>query len=179
MLGGILNNFIAFGLIMWFPTYFIQERGLEFGKLKYALSLPYVVAIGGILLMAWLGDKTRRRVLLAGMGYIVTGVIGYFAATAATITMTIVLFATAIFFQMSYVANEYAIIQRILPRHRVGTGTGFYNGMAMMIGGGLGPLIVGGVVSATGSYTAGILTLVSATFLAAVNMLVLNRFLKY
>ena len=43
-------------------------------------------------------------------------------------------------------------MQRLVPRNQVGTGVGLYNGLAMMIGGSLGPVVVGGVVSATGGW---------------------------
>lgn len=49
---------------------------------------------------------------------------------------------------------------------------GLYKGLAMMSGGGLGPVIVGGVVSATGSYTAGLLSL------AGIFMFILGKMMK-
>jgi sugar phosphate permease len=179
MLGGICNNTASFGLMMWFPTYFVEGRGLQFGNLMYALSIPYIAGVIGIAFMSWLGDRTHRRALVAGIGYILTGIVAYAAAKAPAVEMTIALFSIAIFLQMSFTAQEFAILQRILPRNRVGTGTGFYNGMTMLVGGGLGPFIVGGVVAVTGDYTSGILAVLGAAFLAGIDMLVLSRFLKY
>ena len=179
MLGGTFNNTASFGLMMWFPTYFVKGRGLEFGKLMYALSIPYIAGVLGIAVMSWLGDKTQRRALLAGIGYILTGIFAYFAAKAPAIEMTIAFFSIAIFLQMSFTAQEFAILQRILPRNRVGTGTGFYNGVTMLVGGGLGPSIVGGVVAVTGNYTSGILAILGVAFLAGTDMLILSRLLKY
>jgi hypothetical protein len=49
----------------------------------------------------------------------------------------------------------------------------------MLVGGGLGPLIVGGVVAVTGDYTTGILAILGVAFLAGTDMLILGRFLKY
>jgi len=179
MLGGTFNNIASFGLIMWFPTYFVEGRGVQFADLKFALSIPYVAGVVGIAVMSWLGDKTRRRAVLAGIGYIITGVFAFLAAKASAIEMTVALFAAAIFFQMSFTSQEFAILQRILPRNRVGTGTGLYNGVTMLVGGGLGPSIVGGVVAVTGDYTAGILAILGVAFLAGIDLLILSRFLKY
>lgn len=179
MLAGIFNNIASFGLVMWFPTYFVEGRGLEFSKLKFALPIPYIAGVFGIVVMAWLGDKTQRRALLAGFGYLLTGVFALCAAKAPTINLTVALFSIAIFFQMSFTAAEFAMLQRILPRNRVGTGTGFYNGMTMLIGGGLGPSIVGVVVATTADYTSGILAILGAAFLAGAVLLLLSRFLKY
>jgi sugar phosphate permease len=179
LMGGILNNFASYGLMMWFPLYFNKSRGVEFSSLKYAVSIPYMSAILGIICVALISDKLQRRALIAGIGYVITGILGYFACTASSVTTTIALFSVAIFFQMSYTTNEFAILQRILPKNKVATGTGFYNGLAMLIGGGLGPVVVGQVIAYTKDYTSGILTLVAFSLIAGFNMLVLSRFLKY
>ena len=89
------------------------------------------------------------------------------------------LFALTIFINTAYSANEFAIIQRVVPRSRVASGVGLYNGLAMMVGGGLGPVIVGGVVSATGSYTAGLLSLTGLCALAGIVMFILGKMIKY
>ncbi len=179
LLGGILNNAIAHGLLNWLPTYFTQERGLPFSDLWYVVSLPYVFSILGVVVWSYIGDRTNRRALIAGLGYLGTAVLTYFAATGATIFITVLLFSLTIFVNMTYPSNEFAIMQRILPRNRVATGVGLYNGLAMMIGGGLGPVLVGTVVSMTGSYTSGILTLGGLCFLAGGVMIVLHRIIRY
>ena len=179
LMGGILHNAIAHGLLNWLPTYFTQERGLPFADLWYALSLPFVFSIFGVLAWAFLGDKTGRRAVISAVGFIMTGGLLYFAATAEAVAMTVALFCITIFMSMAYASNEFAIIQRILPRNRVATGVGLYNGLAMMIGAGLGPVIVGTVVSMTGSYTSGILTLSVLCLAAGAVMLALHRIIKY
>lgn len=179
MLGGICNNMVAFGLLNWLPTYFTEGRGLPFSDLTYATSIPYVFSIVGVLVWAWLGDKTGKRAMIAGCGYFAAGICAYFAATAPTITLVVGLFALTIFFNVSYAAHEFALVQRIVPENRVATGVGFYNGTAMIVGGGLGPVIVGGVVSATGSYTSGLLSLTLLCAVAGTVMLILARLIKY
>jgi MFS family permease len=179
LLGGILNNAIAHGLLNWLPTYFTQERGLPFSDLWYVVSLPYIFSIFGVVVWSYLGDRTNRRALIAGIGFLVTAGLTYFAATGATILATVLLFSLTIFVNMTYPSNEFAIMQRILPRNRVATGVGLYNGLAMMIGGGLGPVIVGTVVSMTGSYTSGILTLGALCLFAGLVMIVLHRVIRY
>lgn len=179
LLGGIMNNAIAQGLLSWLPAYFTQERGLPFKDLWYAVSLPFLFSILGVLVWAYFGDKTNRRALIAAIGFIFTAFIAYFAVTAATIFLTVILFSITIFINMTYPSNEYAIVQRIFPKNRVGTGVGLYNGLAMMIGGGLGPVIIGTVVSATGSYTSGLLTLAALCFVAALVMFAVHKVVRY
>jgi sugar phosphate permease len=179
LLGGIFNNMVAFGLLNWLPTYFTEGRGLEFSKLAYATSIPYVFSVLGVLLWSYLGDKTNRRAVIAGCGFFGAGITAYFAATAPSIMAVVALFALTIFIKVTYASNEFAIMQRIVPRNQVGTGVGFYNGLAMMIGGGLGPVVVGGVVSATGDYTAGILSLTVLCAVGGTIMLILGWITKY
>ena len=49
----------------------------------------------------------------------------------------------------------------------------------MLIGGGLGPVLVGSIVSATGSYASGILALSGVLAAEACAMLILGRLIKY
>jgi hypothetical protein len=89
------------------------------------------------------------------------------------------LIAIAVFFQSAYGAEEYAIVQRLLPSHRVGAGTGLYNGLSILFGGVGGSLVPGSIVAATGSFDAAILSIVVGAILAAFAMLVLARRLRY
>jgi len=179
MLGGIINNMVAFGLLNWLPTFFTEGRGLEFSKLTYATSIPYMLAVFGILIWSWLGDKTNKRAIIAGVGFLGAGIMTYFAATAPNLNMVIGLFALTIFIKVTYASNEFAIMQRIVPRSHIASGIGLYNGFTMMVGGGLGPAIVGGVVASTGSYTAGLLSLGVLCLAGGIVMIILGWLIKY
>lgn len=179
LLAGTLNNFCAYGILSWLPTYFIEAKGLNFGDLAYAASLPYVAGVIGIVVMAWLGDWLGRRALLAAIGYLGLALAVYLAATAAGLAFTIMFFALAVFCQSAYQAQEFALIQRILPAERVGAGTGFYNGLAVLVGGGLGTAAVGGIVAATGSYTAGLFLIVGVAVCSSLTLFALTRRINY
>jgi sugar phosphate permease len=179
MLGGIINNMVAFGLLNWLPTFFTEGRGLAFSKLTYATSIPYMLAVFGILIWSWLGDKTNKRAIIAGVGFLGAGIMTYFAATAPNLNMVIGLFALTIFIKVTYASNEFAIMQRIVPRSHIASGIGLYNGFTMMVGGGLGPAVVGGVVASTGSYTAGLLSLGVLCLAGGIVMIILGWLIKY
>ena len=176
---GVINSMVAFGLFSWIPTYFTEGRGLPFSDLAWATSIPYLFSVVGLLFWAWLGDRTGRRVIIAASGFGAAGLAAYFAATAPTIRLVVVLFCLTIFISVTWASGEWAIMQRIVPQSHIAVGSGIYNGVAMMIGGGLGPIIVGGVVSATGNYTYGILSLTCLCFLGGAVMLFLWRYVKY
>jgi MFS family permease len=178
-LGGTLNNITSFGLISWIPTYFTESRGLAYSNLAYAASISYVFSIIGVACWSYLGDKTNRRATIAGIGFYGSSLLTYYAATAANIHMAVLFFSITIFLNVAYISNEFAIIQRIIPRSQIAAGTGLYNGLAMMLGGGIGPILVGSVVSATGDYTKGILVLALIPILSGTIMLILGRRIKY
>jgi MFS family permease len=178
-LGGTLNNITSFGLISWIPTYFTESRGLEYSNLAYAASVPYIFSILGVACWSYLGDRTGKRAVLAGMGFYGSSLLTYYAATAINIHTAIFFFSVTIFLNVAYISNEFAIIQRIIPRNYIAAGTGLYNGLAMMLGGGIGPVLVGSVVSATGDYTMGILVLAVIPVISGTIMLILGWRIKY
>jgi len=177
--GGSLNNFFVFGVLFWLPTYLTEGRGMPFSELRYAAALPYLAGIAGVGVMAWLGDLFNRRAMLAGWGFLSAATCVYLAASAAGLFQSVACFAGAAFFQAAYAAQEFALLQRILPHESIGRGAGLYNGIAVLLGGGLSSAVVGGMVSLTGTYTAGLLCIVASGVLGGITLLILARFLKY
>ncbi|PSB27231.1 MFS transporter [Stenomitos frigidus] len=179
VVGGSLNAFCAFGLLNWLPVYFNRAKGIDFAQLGWPLALVFAAGIVGIALMAYLGDRLQRRTQLAGVGFLLAGGMVYLACTTSRIELLVLFFAIAVFCQSAYGAQEYAIIQHLLPADRIGTGTGLYNGLAVLLGGVGGSLIPGSIVAATGSFDAGMLSLVVGAWLAAAVMFVLSRLIQY
>lgn len=178
-LGGALNAFCAFGMLNWLPTYFNRAKEIDFEQLGYPLAIVFTAGIVGIALMAYLGDKFQRRALLASIGFAIAGVFVYIASSVNQLGLLVLCFAIAVFFQSAYGAQEYAIVQRLLPPHRVGAGTGLYNGLSVLFGGVGGSLIPGSIVAMTGSFDAAIFSIVVGALLAAFVMLALARTLRY
>lgn len=177
--GGILNAFCAFGLLNWLPTYFNRAKGIDFEDLGWPLALVFTAGIVGIAIMAYLGDKFQHRTLLAGIGFLGAAIMVYLASISNTLTLLVCFFALAVFCQGAYGAQEYAIVQRLLPANRVGAGTGLYNGLSVLFGGVGGSLIPGSIVAATGSFDAAILSIVGGGLLASFTMIVLARLIRY
>ena len=179
MLAGTTNNMVAFGLLSWLPTFFTEGKGLPFSSLTWASSIPYSLSLVGIMLWSYVGDKTNKRAYLAGMGFFGAGICAYFAITANNIYLAVAIFTLTIFIQVTYACNEYAIIQRIVPRQNLAAGVGFYNGICMLLGGAIGPVIVGQVLAATGSYTSAILSISFLCVLGGVFMIILGKMIDY
>ncbi len=179
VVGGSLNAFCAFGLLNWLPIYLNRAKNIDFEQLGWPLALIFTTGIVGIALMAYLGDKLQQRTQLAGIGFAIAGVMVYLASTTSRIDLVVLYFAIAVFCQSAYSAQEYAIIQRILPGDRVGAGTGLYNGLSILFGGVGGSLIPGSIVAATNSLDTGILSIVAGAWMASIVMFMLARIIRY
>jgi sugar phosphate permease len=163
----------------WLPTYFNRAKAIDFEQLGWPLALVFSAGIFGIALMAYLGDKLQQRTQLAGVGFLIAGGMVYIASMTNRVELLVLFFALSVFCQSAYGAQEYAIIQHILPADHVGAGTGLYNGLSVLLGGVAGSLIPGSIVAATGSFDAGILSIVVGAWLASVVMFVLARMIRY
>jgi sugar phosphate permease len=178
-LGGTLNAFCAFGVLNWLPTYFTRAKGIDFEQLGWPLALVFAAGVAGVLVMAYLGDRLSRRALLAGGGFLVAAGLVALAPTVGTVPALVALFAGAVFCQGAFQAQEYAIVQRVVPAAHVGAGTGLYNGLSVLFGGVGGSLIPGSIVAATGSFDAGIRSIFVGALLASAVMFALARVLRY
>lgn len=149
MAGGIINNAVALGIASWLPTYLASLEGVRYGDLSWLAAIPYGASLLGLAMWAFVGDRTNRRAWVAAGGYVGAGILAtsaLAAGSAGAIGLTVTLLSLAVFCVSAWTASEFAIVQHILPRAQVANGIGLYNGLTTMIGGGLGPFVVGGII---------------------------------
>lgn len=178
---GIINNMVALGIAGWLPTYLSSLESVKYEDLAHLAALPYAASLAGIAVWALLGDRLNRRALLAGAGYAVAGVMVVLALKAGAankVGLTVLLFSIGVFCVAAYTASEFALLQRVLPVRDVAAGVGIYNGFTTMIGGGLGPFVVGGIISG-GVQTGDLVTLFGLCSLIGIVMLLAYRLLRY
>lgn len=175
---GIFNNMVALGIAGWLPTYLAGREGVAFHQLTWLTSIPYASAIVGIVIWASLGDRTNMRAGIAGIGYLLAGVMIWLALSAPGIWVTVAFFSAAVLLISAWSAAEFALVQRILPQPHVTAGCGIYNGMTTLIGGGSGPFVVGGIIDG-GTSLGAIGPIVIITSLNAALLFVLYRKIRY
>ncbi|WP_260431285.1 MFS transporter [Burkholderia contaminans] len=152
-------NYILFFFITWFPSYLVDAKGISLKDMSLVSSLPWVTGAIGFLSGGFLVDAIFRRtgkrmfsrkvvlvtsLLIAAVCIGLTGMVGE-AATAVGV-MTV-----AIGFLMLAAPAYWAIIQDSVPRHQVGTASGFMHGLAN-VSGIVGPAATGFLIQGTGSY---------------------------
>lgn len=170
VLCGVLNAFCGFGILGWLPTYFVRAKGIDFAALGWPLTLVFSAGIVGTLALAWLGDKLRRRVLLASIGFLLAALVLYQAIAARSLSSMVALFALAVFCQSAFQAQEHATVQKLANDSEVGAATGTYNGISLVIGGVIGSVVPGAIVSASGNFDHALLAIVVAAAAASLAM---------
>jgi MFS family permease len=178
-LGSILHYILVYGIVSWMPTYLVQEKNVPYDELNVALTLPYVFSLLAMLLWSWLGDRSGKRCLVAAGTYLLAGAACALSVTTEGLWDSVVVMSAAMFFASAYNSAEYALLQRVVPAHLNTTAGGVYNGLSVFLGGGLGPVVVGGLVQITHSFSIAILCLSSITIASSGVMLVLARHLRY
>ncbi|MFO7850157.1 MAG: MFS transporter [Spirochaetia bacterium] len=157
---------VWWGLVLWLPTYLIEEKGFLLSEMQYGASIIYLGAACGLFLGSWLSDITgeRRRIISSGL----------FIAALFLVVITVVsfeskllgvvlIFSVLIFLEMAPPVF-FTLMQKMVPNSQVGTASGIMNGLGN-VGGIIGPIAIGLIVSSTGSYALGLLFLGGCAFL--------------
>lgn len=162
---GCCLGFFCFGyyqylLVTWLPDYFVRVRHFTILAAGVYASLTYLVwglsaPLGGwisdiLIRRGWDQTRVRKSVITAGFS---TGLLLIPASRVADSTSAVLLVAAASFVGLS-TANLLVMFQSCAPRDEVGRWIGMGNFIGNM-GGVSSPLVMGLLISRTGSYLPG------------------------
>jgi sugar phosphate permease len=168
-------NIAFWGMLGWMPSYLSQARHIQLKELGIDASLPYWFGFIGLLVLGFLGNRllNRYRASLIAVSYLLAGVFLYIAYTAGSVGGSVFGLCGAAFFLYGGFGPIWSVALDLLPDNLRGTFTGFVN-FGGQIGGFIAPLIIGGMVQATGSYQGGFMFMIGALVLAAVSLFCLQ-----
>ncbi|MFL9913469.1 MFS transporter [Paraburkholderia sp. RL17-337-BIB-A] len=156
--GFMCCNTLFNGLLTWMPSYLIKVHGLDIRQMGGSSFIIYFSGFAGELVGAWIADKwlaaggrpnTVLRTIFGTAGVIAT-VSVFSVAYLSSATLVVVLLSCTVFFLRW--GNLYWCIPPLLAtRNKVGALGGFLN-LGAAVGGIGAPILVGGIVQATGSY---------------------------
>jgi MFS family permease len=157
------------GLDSWMPLYLLQVRGLDLKAVGVLTPIPFVLAtiataIGGWVMTRFFAE--REKYLLIGSSFL-TGVFLYAMFKSQTITALIIYQSLVYFFKSFVLASVIALPTKVLEDDQIGTGIGMVN-FGGQSAGFIAPLIMGFIVSWTGSFDAAFSFLVIMTAMAVV-----------
>jgi ACS family D-galactonate transporter-like MFS transporter len=137
--------------LTWFPTYLVRYRHIEFVKVGFMATLPFLAAFAGVLLSGTLSDMLYRRgwsLSFARKTPIVIGLLLAIAIIGANYVDNpafIIAFMTLAFFGSGLAAISWSVVSSIAPANLVGLASGCFN----FIGTSMGivvPIVIGALV---------------------------------
>jgi sugar phosphate permease len=157
------------GLDSWMPIYLLQQRGLDLKAVGFLTPIPFLLAtiataIGGWVMTAFFPE--REKYLLIGSATL-TGIFLYAMYKSQTIAALIFFQSLAYFFKSFVLATVVALPTKVLAVEQIGTGVGMVN-FGGQCAGFVAPLVMGFLVTGTGSFDAAFDFLLAMTVLAVV-----------
>jgi sugar phosphate permease len=162
------------GLNAWLPTYLQQARGFGLLSTGFYSSLPFFLMIIGQFLFAWMSDVLGRRALVCGASLFMTAFFLYLTSIVPGATSAAWCIALSAGFWGGTTPALFALGAQVIPAKITAAGFGLYGGIANIIGS-FAPLIIGTLVSSTGSFTAGLQFLVACCVVGSLGMIPLIR----
>ncbi len=166
MIGVYIGQFcltsITWFFLTWFPTYLYQERGMSMLKIGLIASIPAIAGFAGGLIGGFFSDYLLRKghsLTIARKVPIVFGMLASTVRVACNYTdsnLIVVLAMSVSFFAKGFGNLGWCVLSDTSPKSLLGVSGGIFNtcGNLASI---MTPLIIGYIVSATGSYQLAIL----------------------
>ncbi len=155
------------GLDSWMPLYLLQQRGLDLKSVGVLVPIPFLLAtiataIGGWVMTRFFPD--REKYLLVGSAGL-TGLFVFAMYRSESIAALIVFQSLAYFFKSFVLATVIALPTKVLHESQLGTGIGIVN-TGGQIAGFIAPMVMGFLVTASGSFDTAFGFLIAMTVLA-------------
>ncbi len=156
-IGQFAGNTVLVFFLTWFPTYLATERHMGWIKVGFFAIMPFLAAAFGVMFGGWISDLLLRKTGSANISRKFPIVFGL--ALASTIIganfvesdqMVIAILSVA-FFGQGMVGLGWTLISDVAPKKLMGLTGGLFN-FCTNLSGILTPLVIGFIVSATGSF---------------------------
>jgi ACS family D-galactonate transporter-like MFS transporter len=156
-IGQFASNSTLVFFLTWFPTYLATERQMAYIKVGFFAVLPFLGATVGVVSGGLLSDFLLRKTGSANLARKLPIVSGLFLASAIAIAnfvdsdVLVITVMSIAFFGQGMCNLGWTLITDVAPKKLVGLTGGVFN-LCANIAGIVTPLVIGFVVSATGSF---------------------------
>lgn len=156
-IGKFASTSALYFFLTWFPTYLIEERKLTMIKAGIFAVLPFVGATIGILLAGIVSDLLIRRGYSMSFARKLPLVVGSMLGMSIVLVnftdsnVICIAVLTTAFFAQGIASASWAAVSEVAPKELIGL-TGGVTSLAANIGGIVTPIVIGGIVHATGSF---------------------------
>jgi sugar phosphate permease len=160
-----------YGIAFWLPTILKRLSGQSNLKVMLLASLPYFAGFLTQQVNGWHSDRQRERRWHAAVPVLLSGVALFLAiVSGSNVALSILFFSMVGAAYYAFHPAFWAMPTEFLSDSAAAASIGFINSIGNL-GGFLGPLIMGYLVSRTHSFTVGLWYLVGSFFISAVLML--------
>ncbi len=156
-IGQFATNSTLVFFLTWFPTYLAVERGMDWLKIGFMATLPFLAASAGVLIGGQLSDWLVRRTgsLTFGRKFpVVAGLLlSSTIASAAFLDNDAIIIAvlSVAFFGQGMSNLGWTLVSEVAPLRYIGLTGGAFN-LCTNLAGIVTPIVIGAIVAATGSF---------------------------
>jgi ACS family tartrate transporter-like MFS transporter len=162
-----------YGLGFWMPQ-LLKGFGLSNLQVGFLSAVPYLIAAIGMIIAGWRSDRTGERVWHTAVPLFIAGFAFLWSAKAGELPIAVLALSLAALGIYAAVGTFWSLPTALL------TGSGAAGGIALInsignCGGFIGPVVIGWLKGATGTFTAPLLFLSASLALAGVLALGFGR----
>ncbi|WP_153110169.1 MFS transporter [Propionivibrio limicola] len=156
-IGQFAGNTVLVFFLTWFPTYLATERHMGWLKVGFFAVMPFLAASLGIMFGGWVSDQLLKKTGSANVSRklpIIAGLLlasTIIAANYVDSDMVVIAILSIAFFGQGMVGLGWTLISDVAPKKLMGLTGGLFNFMANLAGI-FTPLVIGFIISATGSF---------------------------
>ena len=171
----ITQGMLFWGITLWIPQA-VKSLGFTGEAQAFAAALPYAAAVAFAIPLAWLSDRTGKRIVIAAAGLILPGLLLLTLPMVSSGGAKLVILTVALgYYAGSYTPNIWSILQALVEPRAVGVASGIMNGLGAGAGGTLAGFLVGMLQSVTGSYETGFMVLGLLVVFGGIALFVYDR----
>lgn len=159
-------NFVFWGMVSWLPSYLKTARGFSWSEMGWLSSLPFLAAIITKAFAGWFADRTGRCAPILCAAMVLGGLGTYLAVIAPGKYLAAALLIISFGFGNMAAPAAWTLLQGLVNGKSLSTAGGTMNAIAAFCSS-TSPVLIGLVISMTGSYDGGLFMLVGAALLAA------------
>lgn len=157
----------VYGFVMWLPSIIKKASNLDIVSTGWLSSVPYVVAVVGMLVLSYYSDKTLNRKTFVWISLLIGSIafFGSYLIGSSNFWLSYTLLVIAGGAMYAPYGPFFAIIPEILPRNVAGGAMALINSMGAL-GSFVGSYIVGYLNGVTGGPSASFVFMASALFVS-------------
>lgn len=162
------------GLLTWLPQYLVEARHFNLQGTASNVALAYIVSGVGILIGGRLVDKSRLKSVISIIALLLVALSTLGVALVPSAFLAVIFMIVAVGINEFVYPSIWSILQILLPDEMMAAGSGILSGISNLLSA-LSPVIIGGLIQLSGSYTLGLLFLVLMSILGAIGCMLLYR----